>query len=269
MSHYTLRKPAPLTALLALAVLGGSAAHAGQNVFDPNGTAAQLGAGASTTTPYPVGTPDPTSGGNNLYVASPYSQTVGGQKVTFTTNGEPTNGVFESFNSAGFDFAPGTQLLNTFDGRYPIGTPANPLVGSNGPLEINFSFGVSAFGLQVQSAPIDFEQFTFSTYNGTKLLGTNTSAIFDNFNPDNGKSIFLGAQATGGDVFTRVVISSTSFSSIGGSLVEQPKNDNDFYFAPLNVVPVPEASSVVSLGMALAFLGGVTLIARRRRVARA
>ena len=264
MYHNSLRKSVPLAALLALAALGGTAAHAGQNVFDPNGTAAQLGGGASTTTPYPVGTPDSTSGGNNLYVPSPYSQAVGGQTVTFTTNGELTNGVFESFDSAGFDFAPGTQLLNTFDGRYPIGTTPNPF-GSNGPLEIDFSTGVTAFGLQVQSAPADFEQFTFSTYNGSTFIDKSTSDVFDNFNPAVGKSLFLGAQATNGDVFTKVIISSKSFSNG----VEQPENDNDFYFAPLSVVPVPEASSVVSLGMALALLGGVTLIPRRRRANRA
>lgn len=257
MYYYSLRKSAPLAALLALAVLGGSAAHAGQNVLNPNGTASQLGAGATTTTPYSAGAPDPTSGDGNNYVASPYSQTVGGQTVTFTTTGEQNNGVFQSFDSAGFDFAPGTQLLNTFDGRYPIGT-LNPPYGSNGPLQIDFSSGVGAFGLQVQSFAFDTETFTFSTYNGAALVGTYTTPAFDN-TQGNGKSVFLGAQATGGDMFTRVVISSVSVA--GGA---QQATTNDFNFAPLNVVPVPEASSVVSLGMALALLGGVTLIARRR-----
>ncbi len=264
MSHYILRKSAPLAALLALAVLGGSAAHAGQNPYDPNGTAAQLGAGASTTAPYPVGAADPTSGDGNNYVASPYSQTVGGQTVTFTTTGEQTNGVFGSFDSAGFDFAPGTQLLNTFDGRYPVGTPPNPS-GSNGPLQIDFSSGVGAFGLQVQSFAFDQETFTFSTYNGGSLVGTYTTPQFDN-TQGNGKSVFLGAQANGGDMFTRVVISSVSFA--GGAV---QKTSNDFLFASLGTQPaaVPEASSVISLGLALAMLGSMTLIARRRRTARA
>lgn len=264
MSHYHLRHSAPLAALLALAVLGGSAAHAGQNVLDPNGTAAQLGGGASTTAPYPVGAPDPASGDGNNYVSSPYSQTVGGQTITFTTTGERTNGVFGSFDSAGFDFAPGTRLLNTFDGRYPVGTTNNPY-GSNGPLQIDFSSGVGAFGLQVQSAGIDQETFTFSTFNGGALVGTYTTPQFDN-TQGNGKSVFLGAQATGGDQFTRVVISSVSFA--GGA---QQATSNDFYFASLGTQPaaVPEASSVISFGMVLALLGGVTLIARRRRAARA
>ncbi len=248
MSHYTLRHSAPLTALLALAVLGGSAAHAGQNVYDPNGTAAQLGAGASTTAPYSAGTPSGVGTINTL--PSPYQVAVGGQNVTFTaTNGN----VFESLNNQNnFDFANGTQILDTFD----------PAAGTNtGPLQIDFSKGVTAFGLQVQSARIDSEQFTFSTYNGAVLVGTYTTPLVDN-TQGNGKSLFLGAQATGSDVFTKVVISSQSFTA------PPITGNNDFYFGPLNVVPVPEASSVISFGMTLALLGGVTLIARRRRAAR-
>ncbi len=255
MPRHIFRQSAPLTTLLGLAILGGSAAHAGQNPYDPNGTAAQLGAGASTTTPYPTGSLEADPDDMNFYVPSPYSQTVGGQTITFTTTHELQNGVFESFDSAGFDFAPNTQLLNTFDGR----TPASPY-GPNGPLQIDFSSGVSAFGLQVQSAGFDTENFTLTTYNGTTLVGTYTTPTFDN-TQGNGKSLFVGAQAIGGDVFTKVLISSNS--SVNG--VKQDTSD-DFYFGPLGMQPaaVPEASSVVSLGMALTLLGGVTLLARRR-----
>lgn len=258
MSHYTLRKSAPLTALLALAVLSGSAAHAGQNPYDPNGTAAQLGAGASTTAPYAAGTPS----GNVFTLPSPYSVSAGGQTITFKATGEATNSMFESLNNQGqFDFASGTQILDTFD------TTTKTITG---PLEIDFGSGVSAFGLQTQSAVVDFEQFTFSTYNGTALVGTYTTPVIDNFTPDVGKSVFLGAQATGGDIFTKVVISSRSFVD-GSPSSPSTGSDNDFYFGPLAMQPaaVPEASSVISLGMALALLGGATLITRRRKAARA
>lgn len=259
MNYHTFRPSAPLAALLAFLALGGSAAHAGQTPFDPNGTAAQLGAGASTTAPYSPGTVDPLSGDGNFYVASPYSQTVGGQIVTFSTTGQQTNGVFGSFDSDGYDFAPGTSLLNTHDGRYPIGEQDPHPYGSNGPLQIDFSAGVGAFGLQVQSAALDLETFTFSTYNGETLVSTYTTPQFDNTNGA-GKSLFLGAQANGGDVFTRVIISSVSVAD--GA---EQKTSSDFYFAALSTQPaaVPEASSVVSLGLALALLGGVTLIGRR------
>lgn len=249
MSHYHLRQSAPLAALLALAVLGGSAAHAGQNPYNPNGTAAQLGGGASTTAPYSVGTPSGVGTINT--VPSPYQVAVGGQMVTFNaTNGS----VFESLTNVDqFDFAAGTQILDTFDPNTTTNT---------GPLQIDFSSGVSAFGLQVQSARIDSEQFTFSTFNGNTLVGTYTSPVFDN-TQGSGKSVFLGAQATGGDIFTRVVISSQSFTA------PPVTGNNDFYFGPLSVQPVPEASSMVSFGMVLALLGGVTLVSRCRRAARA
>lgn len=249
MSRYTFRQSAPLTALLVLAVLGGSAAHAGQNVFDPNGTAAHLGGGASTTAPYSTGTPSGVGTINTL--PSPYQVVAGGQTITFTAT---TGSVFESLTNANrFDFASGTQILDTFDPNANANT---------GPLQIDFNSGVSAFGLQLQSARFDSEQFTFSTYNGSALVGTYISPIFDN-TQGSGKSLFLGAQATSGDIFTSVIISSQSFTD------NPVTGNNDFYFGPLNVVPVPEASSMVSFGMVLAVLGGVTLIARRRRAARA
>lgn len=252
MYHLSLRKSAPLAALLALAVLGGSSAHAGQNPYNPNGTAAQLGGEASTTAPYAAGTPSGVGTINTL--PSPYTVTSGGQTITFNATGEAVGSKFESLHNQGqFDFAAGTQILDTFDPNTQINT---------GPLEIDFSKGVTAFGLQAQSARVDSEQFTFSTFNGTALVGTYTSPIFDN-TQGSGQSVFLGAQATGGDIFTKVVISSQSFTA------DPVTGNNDFYFGPLSVVPVPEASSVVSLGMALALLGGVTLLARRRRVNRA
>ena len=256
MYHHLFRKSAPLTALFALAALGGTAAHAGQNVFDPNGTAAQLGAGAAATTPYSAGTPSGV--GTIKTVSSPYTVTSGGQTITFNATGEAANSKFESLNNQGqFDFAAGTQLLDTFDPNTNTNT---------GPLEIDFSKGVTAFGLSAQDSAVDQEVFTFSTYNGAALVGTYTSPLFDN-RTGSGKSVFLGAQATGGDIFTRVVISSQSFPDNPNNL--PITGSNDFYFGPLNVVPVPEASSMVSLGMVLALLGGVTLIARRRRGSRA
>lgn len=253
MSHYTLRKPAPLTALLALAVLGGSAAHA-QTSLNPNGTAAQLGAGAVTTAPYAAGTPSGVGTINTL--PSPYHVTAGGQTITFTaTNGS----VFESRTNQGqYDFAAGTQILDTFD---PISK--NP----TGPLQIDFSSSVQSFGLQAQSARFDSERFTVDLYKtGADIVPfySYVTPIFDN-TIGSGKSVFLGVQSTDSNAFTKVIISSQSFTAAPVT------GNNDFYFGPLGFQPaaVPEASSVVSLGMALTLLGGVTLIARRRRVTRA
>lgn len=228
--------------LLTLAALGGQSARAGQNPYNPNGTAAQLGAGAIATPAYSTGDAD----GN---VSSPYSLSAGGKTITFIAT---TGGLFESFNNQGeFDFAAGTQLLDTFDPQ-----TLNP----TGPLEIDFSSGVGAFGLRAQSARVDSEQFTFSTYNGAALIGTYTTPLYDN-TTGTGKAVFLGAQATGGDVFTKVVISSTSITK------DPVTGDNDFYFGPLSFqqpAAVPEASSAVGLGLGLALFAGLALTARRR-----
>ena len=245
-------------------------ANAQSTQYDVNGTSAQLGPTAVTTAPYPVGD-------SQLYVASPYITTLSptvSVPVTFTA----TTGIrFESFTNTSdpstmttpLDFAPETQLLNTFDAD---AANPNPNVSGTptGPLRIDFGSGVSAFGLSVQDAFPDDELFTFTTYDGATLLNTTpfTTGLYDNtLDTPSGKSLFLGAQATGGAVITSVLISSTSLApNSNGELVDSGYS-NDFYFGPLTTIPaaVPEASTTVSFGLLLMLgLGGALL---RRKMA--
>ena len=249
-----------------LIVLAGSAAYAQATEYDVNGTASQLGTSAVTTDPYPIGD-------NQLYVPSPFVTNVGGVTATFTA----TNGIrFESFTNAPpsgstantEDFPTGTQLLDTFDAdAAPGGSPT-------GPLRIDFSSGVSAFGLSVQNGFPDDENFTFSAFNGTTLLNNSafTTGFYDNTTDTaSGKSLFLGAQATGGSLITSVLISSSSLAPDSNGKLVDSGHSNDFFFGPLSInsAPVPEASTTVSFGLLLMLgLAGAFAASRKQKSAK-
>ena len=249
-------------AFSALVALGGGAAHAQGAIQLLSPFAPGTG---NTTTPYTLGT--------NGFINSPYTDTVTGSTntVTFTAlaTADPNgaNPLLQSFtnqnvpgtNTAALDpvaFPLGTNLIRTFDSTQHLPT---------GPLEIDFGTGVSAFGLYGQSAAVDTYNFTFSVYNGNTLLDT---ALFTTATTPNiigsGLASFVGAQATGKNVITKVVLS--SFSTAVG--VNPNGNSNNFYFGPTTIVgpaPVPEASTLVGFSLGTLLFSGLVLGARKRK----
>jgi hypothetical protein len=236
------------SAVVLMASLAGSAAQAQSILL----TAPPTGQFVRTTAAYPTGD----SGG---FITGPFTVAAGtvatgGTNVTFTAE-NPSTDSFESFTNfdGSLDFPINSVEVDTFAGG--DGSTHTP----TGPLLINFSSGVSAFGLNVESARDDTATFSFTAYDGAAVIGQYTLAPVTQTEPDsNHHSIFLGAQATDGNQITSVVISDVSNANgyLGGT--------NDFYSGPLSTYsPVPEASTTVSFGLLLTLgLGG--MIARRK-----
>ena len=252
-------------ALGSLVALSGTAAHAGLTIYDAvSGSSALLSNGV-TTPDYSLGA------GSNGTLPSQYPVTLGvSNSAKFVSTIEPNStSAFEGFrnqtvSSTGgtyFDFpvgtpsdTNGTHLIDTFDA-----TNSTP----TGPLEIDFTNAVGAFGLKAQSSrDPDLETFTFSIYDVSNvLLGTYSTGQKHNDGTvgPQGKSLFIGAASTSVNI-SKVILSSASDASgyTGGS--------NDFYFGPLTVGdPVPEASTMTGFGLGTLFLGGLFLVSRKRK----
>ncbi len=231
------------SAVVLTAALAGSSAQAQVTQL----TAAPS-APTATTAQYPV---------NNGFIKNAFSSTLGtANTATFTATATgPRVNSFETFvnsaaNGTPLDFPVDTVVINTFDGG------DNSTHTVTGPLNISFASGVSSFGLNVESARVDTAIFTFTAFSGTNTLGTFTYAPVTQ-TANNPRSIFIGAQAFGGQQITSVLISDTS-NALGNT-----DGTNDFYFGPLstyNSAPVPEASTTVSFGLLLMLgLGGAVL----------
>lgn len=258
------------SALILTAAFASPSVQAQATQYDVNGTAAQLGSGAVTTTPY-------SSGDSQLSLASPYQIGLGTTTVTFTATAGNKFETFTNFadTSTGaltLDYADGTRLLDTFDAEAPNPNPISGIDGTpTGPLRIDFSTGVSSFGLSVQSGFPDFEAFAFQTFSGTTPLTATplVTGIYDNTGGGNpsGKSLFLGAESSG-LLITSVVVSSTSLMAgpNPGEFVPTG-HSNDFFFGPVTAAPaaVPEASTVASLSLLMLCLSGAIL--RRKMTA--
>lgn len=137
------------------------------------------------------------------------------------------------------DFAPGTHLLytnnnNGFDlnGQGSIGG------GGSGPAEIQFAEGVTGFGFRAEAQVLGFETLTFSVYNDIVLLGTFSVSRL-NGQHENGSASFLGAQTTGTDLITRIVVSS--------NVVQLGDHPNDFFFGPVSYVPEPATTALLAV----------------------
>ena len=253
----------PLLLTLALSALAGSTAHAQTTeLFSlPSGP-------NPATVNYPVGATDPSNTDpiykNIPFLYGPFTVAAGINDVTFTATQTAQTGQngksFETFvNDGGLDFPVGTNLIDT-------GVGSNQTDGNTptGPLRIDFSQGVSAFGLNAQDNAIDMETFTFTVFtDGNTTTGTTfVTPTVDNSGAAPGKSVFLGAQTLGGSLITSVLISSISTNSG----VVSTANSNDIYFGPLSTnAPVPEASTTVSFGLLLALGLGGALFARKKQ----
>ena len=261
-------------ALGSLVALSGTAAHAGLTQYDPTTGSSALLTNGVTTAQYDLGFGTPAQIADGT-LPSGYFVFAGANKVTFTSTTSTSSTAFEGYRNElvvtngvtypPLDYAYGTaadtageHLIDTFDPKS---------LGPSGPLEIDFSTAVGAFGFKSQSsrAP-DLETFTFSVYDNSTLLGTFVTPTYSNTGGpngfgtvDHGKSVFLGAQSTSSNI-TKVIISSVSDASgyLGGS--------NDFYTGPLTVGdPVPEASTMTGFGLGTLFFGGLFLVSRKRK----
>jgi len=237
-----------------LTALGGRAAQAGATSVTTPG---QLGP-TVLTDPYPTGV-----------VPASFTVAAGGNSLSFTATKAPGSVGFKSAVANGNDapqFTPNSILEDTT-------APGEPKVGNTptGPLRIDFQTGVTGFGLYAQDFNRDTETFTLNVFNGAAQLGTFSFGPTPNGDPGTdpndprGNAVFVGALATGGDQITSATLSSLSFATGGGG---QPNNgNNDFFFGPTQVqAPVPEASTLVSLGLGVLVCAGLALCARRRKV---
>jgi hypothetical protein len=184
------------------------------------------------------------SGMNGDLVSSPFVQAGSGNTLTFIASGVGTTLTRIDSDGSNFDFAAGTTLLETTAGGF----------APDGPLVIEFAKGVTEFGLSAQNYAPDTEAFSFIAYDGNKLLGGFSTDLTDNHS-DAGAALFLGGAVTGGNVITRVSISSVS-SQHGAS--------NDFLAGPVTYAAVPEASTAASVGLGTLLLLGCFVSARKR-----
>ena len=221
---------------------------------------------------YPMGTTDPSITDSQykdiLFLNGPFSVAAGINTATFTATQTAQAGEngksFETFvNDGSQDFPVGTNLIDT-----GVGSNVNKGNTPTGPLRIDFSYGVSAFGLNAQDNAIDQESFTFTVFtDGNTTTGTTfVTPAYDNTMDPSGKSVFLGAQSLGGSLITSVLISSSSVATDKFGNVST-LNSNDIYFGPLSTnAPVPEASTTVSFGLLLALgLGGALFSSRKKQ----
>ena len=189
------------------------------------------------------------------FVSNPYVVVAGGQELTFSLNIGLWRRLDEGVNVVS-DFVPGTNLLYT-DNNNGCGlhgcSGGSIGGGGSGPVDILFSSGVVAVGLQAETQVLGDETFTMSAYNALMHLGTfdisGTAA-----QRQDGSALFLGAAATDGDVITRVHITSMV---VQNNFVVR----DDFFFGPLTFpTPVPEpGSGTLSL---VAFMIGAIAIVR-------
>jgi hypothetical protein len=191
---------------------------------------------------------------------SPLVLTFPDNTLTFTLdNGEWRRA--DAYVNVFGDFDPGTKLLYTNNNNFKAFDLVTTVGGGgSGPVDIEFASGVEVVGLRAQTGWTGHETFTFSVYNGPTLLGTFTADGISDHRANEDFAVLLAAEATGGDVITRLVIRSVAFQNG----MELP---NDFFLGPLSFgtpeqpATVPEPST-----LSLTILGVWAATARRRRI---
>jgi hypothetical protein len=165
-----------------------------------------------------------------------------GDTVTFIATGSDPGGVNPNFfQTLTNSYQPGTTTPLLDPNAFPLGTHLIDTYDSKtstptAPLEIDFASGVSSFGLYGQSAAQD---------------------------------TFVGAQALGTNVITKVILTSSSTAIDPATGAAYTGNSNDFYFGPLSfnapIPAVPEASTVVGFGVGTLLFAGLVLSAHKRK----
>jgi hypothetical protein len=277
MQHSNDRKPFAASlgltvALGLLAATGGQSAQAGINYFNPDpavSSTANLGLGTATTDAYPAGDPvtlGPPPSPILGIVPTAFNVAAGSNLLTFTA---PSN-------SGGFTNTPNTDP----DTNLPLYDISSPNVletvnvsdlGATGPLEIDFQQGVTGFGFSAEAFGSVSGTFTVTAYNGANPLGNSfTTPVFDSTGGAPGQAVFLGGQTTGGDLITKLIVSSTATTFDPAKNMQVDSGTaNDFVFGPVTVTaasgaPVPEASTVISSGFGLLLFGGLFLWGKRK-----
>jgi hypothetical protein len=209
-------------------------------IFSPVQTG--IGVVTPTQTPPAGGVTLQYTGDEGLDFPSPYVLNQFGIQLTFTQTGFPLGGnsfrrvdqVGDTGSTWNGNFAPDTKLL------YTNGSD----MGGLGPVSIDSNVGILEIAFQAQNFLFGPEVFSLSAFNGNTPLGTFTFAGISAARGD-GSATFLGLQATGGDVITRLVIDS---------------NTHDFALGPIDPPdPAPEPATFGIVGVAL--LG---IVLRRR-----
>jgi hypothetical protein len=202
---------------------------------------AQLRAGAiQLTDPSQLSPSDTTAiytGVDGDQIASPYVLAATGNILTFSTTGTDFTRVDEGTSWIGA-FPNGTKLLWDVNSNDNIG----------GPVTVSFANPLHELGLSVQQDNAVDTTFNFQAFNGNTSLGTFSVTVPDSGPPSVGNTGFLGVQASGSDVITSLVISSTD--SVNSSF------NNDFAMGPVTfgnqVIPEPSSivlASISSVGM--------------------
>lgn len=183
------------------------------------------------------------SGADGDYVTSPYSISAGGNTLTFSTNTGTDFERVDQGNSWTGAFSSGTKLLWDLDANNTIG----------GPVTVGFASGVLEAGLSVQQDhPVD-TTFTATVFlDGSTNPGLTITVPVTDSGTGPGNLGFIGFRATGSDVITSIVISSTD--SVNTSY------NNDFAMGPVtsttigSVVPEPSSLALASVSSAVCLM---------------
>jgi hypothetical protein len=181
------------------------------------------------------------TGADGSFVSTPYILSAGGNTLTYTeTNGNQFKREQQDTTFLG-NFPTGTALLHTANAG---------VLGAFGPVTISFATAVGEVGLGAQSEFPGTHTFTIAAFDGATSLGSFNVA-------GDGFVSFLGVRATGGDVITKITISS---------------DDNNFAMAEATfgspaVSGVPEPSTLTLLGLGSLGLLGYGWRRRKRAVA--
>jgi hypothetical protein len=173
------------------------------------------------------------AGNDGDHFASPITLPAGGNTLTFSDLAAAGFLRADQGNTWTGGFANGTKLLWDIDST-----------GSffGGPVSIALATGVTELGLLVQQDNPANTTFSVTAFNGATSFGPFTVSVLTG--SGGGNVGFLGFQATGSDVITKIIISSVDSSNT--------TFNNDFAMGPVTFgspTTVPEPSTLILSGL--------------------